>query len=386
MPIEVKELLQLHPPGVEFRAGARLADDAPQLLREYIGLANGEFEGPRGIVFGAECGQDGHLYVFGVEDQPFSEIQALHSLLAEAIEPQPEFDLRTSEIGGRRVAALLINSFGDPPYIAGEHAPSPMRRGECWVKEGTCLREAHRSDFDRMYAGKASSGSRQVQVGIGDDPTRTVLEVDVPAPGPMPSEKAMAKLREAIAARKAAAAMMGRDDSRLARLDHARIYGTDVPYEQRDVSTLVQALGSAREDYREADLHCRFETRAVQLNFAIRNQSEEALPGAAFEATLPLAAGIAVASRLYSWPDGDSGAGDGRGDGYPEVRTERDCIRVRASLGSLPAGAVVPAFENALRLSIDPRLRGQKMAVRYSLVAQRLDTPIRGRLKLKFRR
>jgi hypothetical protein len=384
MPMEFEELLRLHTPGIGFRAATRLGDDAAQLLREYIGLANGEFDGPRGIVFGAECGQDGHLYVFGLDDQPLAEIQELHKLLAEAIEPQPEFDLRTGDIGGRRIAALLIRSFGDPPYIAGDHAPSPMRRGECWVKEGDCLREAHRSDLDRMYAGKVSRGSRQVQVGLGDDPTRTVLEVDVPAPGPMPSETAMAKLREALAARKAAAAMMARDDSRLARLDHARIYGADVPYEQRDVSTLVQALGSAREDYREADLHCRFETRAVRLNFAIRNQSDEALPGAAFEATLPLAAGIAVASRLYSSPDGTSVAGDG--NGYPEVRTERDCIRVRTSLGSLPRGAIVPAFGNALRLSIDPRLRGQKMAVRYTLVAQDLAEPLRGRLKVKFSR
>lgn len=382
--MDAKQLLQQRSPGVLYRVQPGSRDAHPQLLREFLGLANSGLQGPCGIVFGVERAPDGSVHIFGLDDRGWVEMEALQRMLTDAVEPQLELTLSQGEIDGKRIAAITFGACPDPPYVAGPMAPTPVRRGECWVREGNALREAQRADFDRMYAGKLA-GITAVAVGIGDDPLCELAEVTVPPAGPLPSEIAMAKLREAIAARRAAEAMMGRDDSRLARLAFARLYGADVPYEQRGLDTLVQLLHRAREDYREADLHWRFEERAIRLNLTVCNQGEEALQGAVLEVVLPLAPGITVASRVYPPPGGKTPAADWDPASYPSVRTEGDCVRVRAALGTLPPAMPVCAFGTPLRLAVDARLRGRKMAMRYTLVAQRLSVPVRGRLKVKFR-
>jgi hypothetical protein len=71
---------------------------------------------------------------------------------------------------------------------------------------------------------------------------------------------------------------------------------------------------------------------------------------------------------------------------YPEVRRTADCYRVRASLGRLHPGSLTRAFSTALRLSVDGNLIGQKIGIRYALVAEELETPQRGRVRVRFSR
>jgi hypothetical protein len=111
------------------------------------------------------------------------------------------------------------------------------------------------------------------------------------------------------------------------------------------------------------------------------NNGAEPLHGAMLELTFPVVEGLEFAPRLY----GPSGQSANLKEAYPEVRTGNDCIQVRASLGELVPGRKSRAFPVALRLAVDRSLVGQKIAVRYTLVADGLPAPVQGRLRMKFR-
>ncbi len=232
-----------------------------------------------------------------------------------------------------------------------------------------------------MYATRRQRREQPVQVGIGEDPCCEIADLKIPAVSMLPSCAAALKLKSAIAARKTAAAVMGRDDTAMARLAHARIFGAEAPFRQHGLDTLRRAMETAPDDYREADLHHRFEQQAILLDFCVLNARAETLAGVVIEFILPALAGLEVASRVYPRP-GETIAAAQK---YPEVHRDPDCFRIRSCLGVLSPGCVARAFATPLRLAVDRKLIGQKIAIRYSLVAQGLDPPRAGRLRVRFR-
>lgn len=371
------------PAGVLLRGMPAGDSRVDHLIRQLMALANAQLAGPRCLLFGVEPGAAGVISVIGLGKDDLRVLEAQRKICVEAIEPALDLALVTGQVAGKPVAALCVGGSLDPPYVAGELAPPPLRSGECWTFDHDGLRPASRGDFDHMYEEQRLRRGEAVMVGLGDDPRCELLDVTVPDASVPPSRRAARKLQAAIAAKKTASVMMGRDDTELGRLTHARIYGADKPFQQQGLETLVRALQSAPEDYREADLHYRFEQQAVRLNFSVLNGSAYALSGAAIEITLPAVPGLSVASRLYP-AAGEGPAADLGIPPYPDVRRAGDCFRVRSSLGELAVGITAPVFATPLRLAVDRNLVGQKVAIRYTLVAQGLEPPRRGRLRLRF--
>jgi hypothetical protein len=243
------------------------------------------------------------------------------------------------------------------------------------------MRYASRADLDAMYATRRQRRAPLVLVGLGDDPGCELLEVVIPPAGRLPSRSAAAKLRAAIAARRSAAAVIGHDDSRLARLAHARIFGADAPYRPEGIDTLVRALRAVPESFRDADRHYRLEQCAVRLDLSILNRSATPLAGAVLELLVPVVAGLDVVTVPCPAP-GESPPDEA----YPEVRREPGRYRVRSVLGTLDPEIPIAAFATPLRLLADPGLDGQKIALRYTLTAEGLHPPREGRVRLRFRR
>jgi hypothetical protein len=352
------------------------------LVRQVMALANADLKGIRCLLFGVEQGAAGAVSLIGLRDEDVVRLEAQRDLCREAIEPSPELVVVTTEIAGKRVAALVIGDWSNPPYVAGQRAPAPLRAGECWLFDAQGMRCASRADLDVMYATRRQRQPPAVLVGLGDDPCCEFLEVTVPDASQPPSRTAALKLRSAIAAKRAAAAVVGQEDTNLARLAHARIFGADIPFQHRSLDTLVQALEAVPETYREADLRYRLEERAARLNFCVMNGRPETLRGAAIEITLPAVAGLMIATGVHS-PPGDSSTG---GVGYPEVRRSNGSFRIRCSLGDLAPGSLTRLLTTPLRMAVDQILIGQKIAIRFSLVADGLPSACRGRLRVRFGR
>ena len=383
----LEQLLDQSPdsPGLIFRRRPYGAQSQENLIREIIAMANAELDTPRYIVFGAESGS-GLVDLIGLEEPDLDAIKQDSRTASRLIEPELQLAPIFAQVRGRQVAALEIDGCGDPPYVVRQDITERLRRGECWIRSSGQIRPAQRTDLDEMYARKRASRQAPVRVGLGDDIDCEMLELSVPDTSNPPSKQALRKIEQAIAAKKAAQQMLGRDDTAMARLVHARLYGSDVPFTARGMETLVEGFNAVEAEHKPADLFYLFEQQAIKLNLIIQNIRRDTLSGTAIEINFPRAEGFDIADHLYTDPAASASKLELELLGYPKVTKTASAIRVRASLGDLAAGSRQATFESPLRLAVGPEMRGQKVALRYTVVAHGLSHPCRGRLKLKFRR
>jgi hypothetical protein len=61
----------------------------------------------------------------------------------------------------------------------------------------------------------------------------------------------------------------------VARLTHARLYGTDDPCVDRTPEDIMMELNQIRSHYRHQDNHFLFHDRAQKVQFVVYNQGEE---------------------------------------------------------------------------------------------------------------
>ncbi len=69
---------------------------------------------------------------------------------------------------------------------------------------------------------------------------------------------------------------------------------------------------------------------------------------------------------------------------YPAVSVADDAVQISGKLGDIPPGAFVDVFDVPLRLCVGRSLRGKRFGMQYSLFAQNLRAPAKGKLRLLF--
>lgn len=372
-------------PSLLLRRDVYAEDDYPALIRDVLAAANADAGSTRHVLFGVQA-MGGRIHVHGLESDALDRFQELSRGLAELIEPDIQLTPILAEAHGKPVAALQVSGCANPPYTLRKGVAEDMRTGACWVQAGGDLRPARRADLERIYARRAAVPAVPVEIGLNQDPGCLQIQLDVPDTYRPPSQRARAKLLSAINANKAAAGMLGGEDTGLARLAHARIFGADEPFVRRGVDTLVEQYNCTTDEYSDADNYYYYEQQAVKLDFTVRNNEPDALDGVEVELNLPQVPGFQVAERLYFDPAGEGSEIESRLAGYPEVDKGVGRATVNVKLGSLAPGVAQPLFEKRLRLHVGPEMCGMKVAIKYQLTASGLAKPIRGRLKLVFRK
>jgi hypothetical protein len=304
--------------------------------------------------------------------------------LSGMIEPHLAVTTVVTEIQGRRIAAFEISGCANPPYVLCNAVAAELRTGACWVQDEDGLRPARRADLDRMYQRRGKSAA--VTVGLGEDPDCQQWCMNVPDTSDPPSRRAQRKLTLAIDAKKTAAKLNCDEDTAMARLAHARIFGIDEPYIKRGIETLVQSYNASTDEFRDEDEFYFCEQQAVKLNFAIRNLQVMPLEDASLELILPSVRNFLVSERLYRSPSDPGSLVEQRLMGYPDVQLLDDAVRVQADLGRLEPGRSQTVFETSLRVAVSPSMRGRKVAIKFRLSAKGLEDPVSGRLKIIFNR
>jgi hypothetical protein len=370
-------------PNIIFRARVYGIDKQEDLVREVIALANLTHTDTRHIVFGIER-QSGFDNVLGLSDDDLQALKIQTRLLAKIIEPEIQLLPIFAQVRGKSIGVLEITACDNPPYVVKDDMSERMRRGECWVLGDSGIRPAVRQDLDRMYAQKGGAGANRVSVGLGDDLSCQVMEILIPDRSQLPSRVAGKKLRQAIQAKRSTRKMLGTDDTGIARLIHARIHGPDIPYNPSGTQTLIQGYHQAQDEHRESDRYYLYEVCAVKLNLIVKNNGSLPLKNAIFELSMPRLNEFDVADCLLS-PEGQQRSKQELALlDYPEVKKYSDAIRVRAELGDLSPDKEQAVFECPLRIAVGPEMHAKKIAIRYSLMAEGLQQPVQGRLKLKF--
>jgi hypothetical protein len=369
------------------RPGAYGPVGRADLIRDVMGLANLPGTEPRHIVLGAIRGADGGIETTGLDAAALAEIEGYADLVTQYLEPELVIEINCSSVKGKLIAVLEINRCENRPYMVCTDLSQDIKSGACWIREPGLFRAARRGDLDRMFATRGSEPpaaipeTPRVEIGFGDDASALQIAMRLPELNTAPSVLAAKRLQDQISVVREAGERNVADSS-VARLVHAQQYGSDLPYDERGVNTLVENFNAVDVQYGAADEYYYNESNALKLNFCIRNPGDQVLEAVTVVMTLPVVDEFKVVESLCAVPG--SGLSQHENDllGYPEVSYYQGAAQVRQDIDVLQPGAQQPLFESALRIALRPVIAGKKIAVRYALHARGLTEPQEGVLKL----
>jgi len=357
-----------------------------QLLQEVMGLANSDSSGVRHIVFGVSRDAANELIYTGLQEGSLEEMETYAETVKRYIEPDLLLTPIFGNVEGHLIGAVEISRGNNPPYMIKTDVSQTLRRGDCWVREGGLFRPAQRADLDRMYRVMAQrkpqpTSSNTVLIGFGNEPARTSIGLVLPDVSRPPSASIAARMEKEIDARQAALEV-NVEDTGVARLIHARLYGNESPYEEHGINTLVEGYNTVLESHEDEDSYYYFETNAIKLNLSIVNTGAEPLEDVSVLIMLPWAEQFRVADKLYPAPGQSRTAKESELLGYPRVKRYDSKVQVKQEIEFLAPDETMQLFEQDLRIAVTPKLAGQKVALRYTIHAKGLERPEEGRLKI----
>lgn len=373
--------------GVQFRSHAYGNDGVRSFLRDVLALANAAVEGPRYIVVGVDFDASGRKTKRAIDAGDFAGKPSYQSLANEYIEPAVRIRYKPVSFDGTRVGVFEIGDCQDRPYMMRMDFDEHLRRGDAYKRVNDAAIKMGRRQlmelFERKFRDSVSAGD--IEVGFPGEIIHKECSIPTCDLSQMPSALASRKLEEMLRIRK-----MSRNSgstTMVARLTHARLYGTEDPYVDRSPDDILSELGEIRLKYRNQDNNFLFHERAQSLQLVVYNQGEEPINDASLSLALPNHTDFYVADRLPRRQVNDRFV-DRTPDelaSYPAVSLRDDAIQVSCAIGSIPAGEPIKAFALPLRLCAGRDLRGRRFGLRYALHGQNLRTPVTGQLKLTFR-
>jgi hypothetical protein len=262
-----------------------------------------------------------------------------------------------------------------------------LRRGDAYVRVDDAAVKMGRRQMQEMFELKFrhSVSADNVEIGFPGEIIHKDLTVPVVDLSAMPSAIAGSKLRQLLDIREKYT--NSGSTTVMARLTHARLFGSDSPYEDRNAEELVKEMAEIRNKHKHDDDHYLFEIHSTKLQLVIYNQGEEPIQNASLSLVMPNHNSFYVASRLPKIPRDDRwiDRGPAEHSEYPTVNFKDDSVHVSNTLGDISTDAPVQVFETPLRICIGKELKGRKLGIRYSLFASNLRRPAKGKLRLIFK-
>ena len=80
-----------------------------EMVKEVIGLANADVDGPRNILFGINAGAAVGSGIVGIADSDMADLKKAHRLLSKLIEPVLHLAFIYDRINGKPVGTLEID-------------------------------------------------------------------------------------------------------------------------------------------------------------------------------------------------------------------------------------------------------------------------------------
>ena len=372
-----------------FRQHAYGASDRSELLADLLSLANASASGARFLFVGVRDDLGGERQFVGVTEAAWAEQNRVLEAIAEAIDPPLAVAARVLQIDGTRIGMLCLATCDDPPYLLTERAGDGLVPGTGWVRRGAQRLPLLRADLQRLFGLKSRNGVFDLRIGFGPglpasacrgldaEVLRDEIVLDVMPLDAMPSVAAAEKLRKLLEAKVSTRDVLGRTATNIARLTHARLFGTDAPFQQQGDDTLRARIMGTAEEHRLADQHYEFEVRAHPLQLLVRNASDTPLMGATIAIKMPRIDGLGVSQEYYPVRDGQPTR-----EGYPVVRMSERTIEIQTQIG-IAANGTSPAFQEPPRLWLREAAAGKTIPVDCSVHARDLSEPVRETLLIR---
>lgn len=357
-----------------------------RFLRDVIAMANAAIEGPRYIVIGVEFDDKGErrLHSVGVDD--FSGKPSYQSIVMDFVEPQIRVQYAAITVDGKRLGVFEISHCPDKPYMMRIDHSETLRRGDAFVRINGAAIKLGRRQLQEMFEKtfQESESAKRIEVGFPGEIMHKVLQIRTTDLAHMPSVVASSKLHQLLQVQ--SKSNQSGATTAIARLTHARLFGSDDPYITKSSSELVEEIGQIAFKHRNDDERFLFEEKAEKLQFVIYNQGDAPIYNASLTLTMPNHALFRVADRLPTLPHDDSFISQRPPElgKYPAVKIRTAAIHVSNTIGKIPCGEPVFAFDVPLRICAGSELKGRKFGIRYALSATNLRYPAKGTLRLVF--
>ena len=371
---------------LQFRKNAYGKDGVQSFLRDVLAMANAAVEGPRYIVTGADFDARGRKRLFGVDRDDFSGNPAYLPLANEHIEPPIRIRYQPVTVEGERLGVFEIGDCQDRPYMMRIDFSEALRRGDAYARLNDSAVKLGRRQLQSLFEKKFrdSVSATNIEIGFPGDIIHKDQKLLTCSLSQLPSSIASSKLYELIQAKTKVHAST--PNTIVARLTHARLFGTDRPYEERSTDDIRAEMRQLEHRYLNHDQHFLFTENGCDLQLVVLNQGEENLNDASLTFAMPNHAEIHVASQLPKLYRDDRFVDRTPAEhaNYPAVTVRDNAINVSVKLGDIPPGEPMEVFKTPLRLCVGSDLKGRRIGIQYSLFAHNLRTAATGKLRLLF--
>jgi hypothetical protein len=359
--------------------------DREDLVKEVIGLANADVDGPRYILFGINPGSMEGSGVVGLAENAMADLKKAHRLVSALVEPILHLAFIYDRINGKLVGALEIDGCDAGPYVVGHDFSDTLSRGQCWIRDGRELRDADRTDLAKNIAPDETQEPAKpaepifVSVGFNGQPDCKVLELAVPDTSNPPFARDKKNIKQQRQEpRNLKSVIKSTIETVTTQILRLR------PDYNPDPAADTDQFRETNTLFADADNHYFFEEKALQLNLAVCNTGEESVENVCIELGFPRLDDFDVADHLYTSPFDKRTPFELSQLGYPEVERRDDAILVHSEIETLLPGISQSAFGCALRMAVGPSMQGRKVAINYTLRGQNKQKIDTGRLKILF--
>lgn len=374
--------------GIQFRKQPYGTKGVESFLRDVLAMANASVDGQRFIVVGTEFDSRGRRRVQPVGEKDFAGKPPYPSLAREYIEPTLSVRYEPVSVEGKRVGVFEIGDCKDRPYMMRMDYSETLRRGDAYMRVGDAAMKMGRRQLQTLFEAKFqdSVSVKDIEVGFAGDIIAKNLTLPSCDLQKLPSAVAASKLEQLIKIQ-----LNSRNSgstSVMARLVHARLYGSDDPYVSRTPDELMAEMEQIQDEYRHHDRHYLFESNCEEVQLVIYNQGREALVDASIDLVLPKDNDLYVAERLPKIRRNDKFVDRPAAESasYPSVQFNKNSIHITHQIGDVGVGEPVDVFASPLRVCVGPGLVGRRFGMRYALNSQNLRSRARGTLRLNFRK
>ena len=371
---------------VQFRKHAYGKNGVQSFLRDVLAMANAAVEGSRYIVTGAEFDARGRKRLLGVDREDFSGKPAYQSLANEHIEPPIRIRYQPVTIEGECLGVFEIGDCQDRPYMMRIDFSESLRRGDAYARRNNSAIKLGRRQLQSLFEKKFrdSVSAANIEIGFLGDIIHKDKKLVTCSLAQLPSAIASSKLHELIEAKSQVQASAA--NTMVARLTHARLFGTDSPYEERSTDDIRAEMRQIERRYFNHDQHFLFSENGTDLQLVVLNQGDENLNDASLTFALPNHNALYVAGQLPKLPRDDRFIDRTPAEqaDYPAVTARDNAISISVKLGDIAPGEPIEVFKTPLRLCIGSELKGRRIGIQYSLFAQNLRSAATGKLRLLF--
>jgi len=365
---------------VSFRERVYRRGEQGELLRDVIALANAAVVGRRFLFLGVNDQERSERGFPGVSQRSWKNFCVVApDFLARTVEPALRITLQQVEIGNALVGALCLERCEDPPYLLARRVSATLPAGGGWIRRGIRQRRLLRKHLQRIFEARFKREEvGVVAVGFPGDLPREELMLAVMPLDDLPSALAAHKISRKLESKRVTKSVLGRTDSRIARLVHAQVSDQNVPYIEQGTKTMLVKLREIPHDNAVADDYYRYELRAHKLNLLLNNFGSKTQTDLVLTLKIPRIDGVEVAEHVYSAP----GSRALKHDMYPKVDVGPKTIAVQVAGLRIPGRGSIEAFFEPLRLILREGAAGQTIRIAYTLRGPMLEKPVQGRLKI----